>query len=83
MANTKTQWRPGFWYDYDEYGRRLNKSEYVRFATYRELKKKLPEYLKHQSEIHVSRSKRSEWGEFAETWILINGKPKIIKSGWM
>ena len=83
MANTITQWRPGFYYDYDEHGCRLDKCRYVRFATYRELKKKLPEFLKHQSEIQVSRSKRGKWGEFYENWILSNGKPKIVKQGWM
>lgn len=83
MANTLTQWRPGFYTDYDENGCRLDKAKYVRFPTYRDLKKNIAKYLKHQSEIHVSRSKRGCWGEWFENWELVNGKPKIVKQGWM
>jgi len=33
--------------------------------------------------VYVSRSRRGEWGEWFENWSLVNGKPKIIKQGWM
>jgi hypothetical protein len=33
--------------------------------------------------VYVSRSRRGEWGEWFEYWSLVNGKPKIIKQGWM
>jgi len=33
--------------------------------------------------VYVSRSRRGEWGEWFEHWSLVNGKPKIIKQGWM
>ena len=67
------RWQPGYW---------LGK-EYKRFPTYRLLKKALPEDLKEQNIIYVSRSKRGEWGEYFENWELIDGKPKKVKEGWM
>lgn len=30
----------------------------------------------------VVRSRRGEWGEWYEHWILVNGKPKKIREGW-
>ena len=33
-------------------------------------------------ELFVVRYSRGEWGEWCETWKLINDKPKIIKEGW-
>ena len=55
------------------------------FKTYRELRGKLVDILKNNIDdyVSVSRSKRGEWGEYYEHWILSNGKPKIIKQGWM
>jgi len=82
MANTLTQWRPGFWYYFDENGYELKAGNYLRFKTYRELKKELPKYLKYQSEITVTRSRRGDWGEWFEKWQMVNGKPKIVKQDW-
>jgi len=55
------------------------------FSTYRELKRNIVRLLQSSfdNEVSVSRSRRGEWGEWAETWILSNGKPKRIKQGWM
>lgn len=33
--------------------------------------------------VRVYRSRRGEWGEWFEHWQLVNGKPKVIKEGWM
>jgi len=53
------------------------------FKTYRELKKKLKEYLEENDEVSVYRSKRSEWGEWFENWGLnAQRKPYIKNSGW-
>ena len=55
--------------------------------TYRKVKSRVINVLKHENpigdEVSVSRSRRGEWGEWFETWALVNGKPKIIKQGWM
>jgi len=57
----------------------------IQYPTYRELKKNIKKHLEENLEanISVSRSKRGEWGEYYEIWTLVNGKPGIIKSGWM
>jgi len=59
--------------------------EWKPFPTYTQLKKKLKELIEQSpdNEIFVTRSKRGEWGEWFEYWVLSNGKPKIIKQGWM
>ncbi len=36
----------------------------------------------YEDEVFVTRSRRGEWGEWFEKWVLINGKPTIIKKGW-
>jgi hypothetical protein len=65
------------------------KSEYVTevYNTYQEVKSRVKNCLKHEkpigNTISVSRSRRGEWGEWFEHWELINGKPKIVKEGWM
>ena len=33
--------------------------------------------------VRVYRRRRGEWGEWFEHWQLVNGKPKVIKEGWM
>jgi hypothetical protein len=55
------------------------------FSTYANLKKRLKAMLNASFDevVYVSRSRRGEWGEWAETWILVNGKPAIVKQGWM
>jgi hypothetical protein len=75
------RWKPGFWFkSKDE-----NTNKYIHFDSYRELKKKLKDYLQNSREdtIHVSRSRRGEWGEWFENWILSGDKPRKIKEGWM
>jgi hypothetical protein len=59
--------------------------EWKPFPTYTELKKKLKELIGEcpDKELTVFRSRRGEWGEWFEKWIMSNGKPKIIKEGWM
>ena len=64
-------------------------SEYATksFKTYTELKKALKDYILHNhigdDYVVVNRSRRGEWGEWYEKWELVNGKPTIIKQGWM
>ena len=57
----------------------------IQYPTYRELKKNIQRHLEENLEatISVSRSRRGEWGEWFENWQLVNGKPGIIKQGWM
>ena len=80
------KFKPGFWYKTKE-----SKSEWVSFNTYAELKRNLKGYLEQNTQNHngynsaiaVFRSRRGEFGEWFEHWVLgDNGKPKIIKSGW-
>ena len=77
MANFK----PGFWVVTDKYTR---KSEYVNAKTYRELKKKIKEYLplSLSGDLHIHRQRRGEWGEWFEIWEMRQGKPTIVKEGW-
>ena len=58
---------------------------YMEFIDYRILKRSMVDLFNEHvgNEITVSRSKRGEWGEYFEIWSLVNGKPKIIKEGWM
>ena len=77
MANFK----PGFWVLTDKSTR---KNEYVNAKTYRELKKKIKEYLplSLSGEISVHRSRRGDWGEWFEVWQMRQNKPTIVKEGW-
>lgn len=65
-------------------GQRKNSYKVLQYDTYVKLKKELKEVLKCNIDEYVSviRSKRGEWGEWFEHWILVDGKPKIIKKGW-
>jgi hypothetical protein len=67
----------------DSYGKK-NAHRSVSYDTYRELKKNLKRHLQENLEdtISVSRSRRGEWGEWFEHWMLIDGKPKKVKEGW-
>lgn len=64
--------------------RNFTATSYV-FNTHKELKRNLLQALldSYDHEATVSRSKRGEWGEWFENWELSNGKPRIIKQGWM
>jgi hypothetical protein len=57
-----------------------------RFNTYTQLKKALKDRILHEhigeDEVFVTRSRRGEWGEWFEKWVLINKNPTIIKKGW-
>jgi len=57
----------------------------IQYKSYRELKKNLKRHLEENLEatIPVSRSKRGNWGEWYENWQMINGKPQIVKQGWL
>jgi len=71
--------------NYQNRGYRGSRYEYHEYPTYEKLKKDIANHLKNSLEEHisVSRSRRGEWGEWYEHWKMIDGKPKIIKSGWM
>lgn len=68
----------------NSYGKK-NPYKTIQYPTYRELKKNLKKHLEENLEatISVSRSRRGEWGEWFENWQLVNGKPVIVKEGWM
>lgn len=55
------------------------------FDTYAKLKKRLKAILTSNLDEYafVSRSRKGEWGEWFEHWALVNGKPRIIKQGWL
>ena len=55
------------------------------FPTYRELLKNLKELLYASDEqiVTVYRTRRGEWGEWFEKWGMYNGKPVLLKEGWM
>lgn len=65
--------------------RNFTATSYI-FNTYKELKRNLIKALQdsYDNEVSVSRSRRGEWGEWFENWILSDdGKPKLISQGWM
>lgn len=55
------------------------------YDTYDKLKQSMKAMLNasHDEMVYVSRSRRGEWGEWFEHWSLVNGRPTIIKEGWM
>ena len=80
MANNITQWKPSARINLKNF-----KSKSFTYSTYKILKSKMSEMLEesYDDEVHVSRSRRGEWGEWFENWGMSNGKPTIIKQGWM
>jgi len=73
----------------NDYSRKKSKTLYAYFKTYRQLVKEIESYLlqaycpeDEDTTVFVVRSRRGEWGEWCETWEMINGVPTIIKSGW-
>ena len=79
MANKLTQWRPVVYFDRGD-GLQSSKE----FPTYRELKKHLPTILNlSDCPATVFRTRRGDWGEWFENWACVNGKPTLIKQGWM
>jgi hypothetical protein len=75
MANHITQWKPCV---------TIN-GQTTRFDTYRAIVRNMKLLLQRSTnnEVCVSRSLRGEWGERFEYWAMLNGKPTIIKEGWM
>ena len=73
--------RPSIWIDSDGVTKPIEKT----YPTYTELKRDLKNLFKEYDpvKIHVFRHRRGEWGEWFEHWSLVNGKPKIVKQGWM
>jgi len=69
----------------ESYNSNKNRYQNIQYKTYRELKKNLKRHLEenYEDNVHVSRSRRGEWGEWFEIWTLRDGKPVIIKQGWM
>jgi hypothetical protein len=68
----------------DSYGKKT-RYRIIQYPTYVELKRNLKQHLEEnfEVEVSVSRSRRGNWGEWFENWKLINGKPEIVKQGWM
>jgi len=87
MANFKPQVTYQSKESLDEYWRGNRKSPHItlRFDTYAKLRRELKEMLESSTDntVSISRSRRGEWGEWFENWELVNGKPKIVKQGWM
>ncbi len=52
--------------------------------SYAEVKRRMKAFMQDSFDENVSvyRSRRGEWGEYYEKWVLVNGKPKITKQGW-
>ena len=75
--------KPFATFDKREYGR--IKTACREFKTYRELRKNLPSLLKESenNEVHVTRYKRGEWGQWFEIWKFRINKPVCIEQGWM
>lgn len=88
MSNFKPQVRVITQESNRDYYNSVNiKSPYktIQYKTYAELKKNLKNHLLEnlEAEVHVSRSRRGEWGEWFEVWTLRGDKPVITKQGWM
>lgn len=57
----------------------------IQYKTYAELKRNIKQHLVDnlEAQVPVCRSRKGEWGEYFENWKLVDGKPTIIKEGWM
>ena len=83
--------KPGFWVTTEETRRNCrngmskHESAYIYADTYRKLKQELKTYipLSVTDEVTICRQRRGNWGEYYETWRMVQGKPKIVKQGWM
>jgi len=55
------------------------------FGTYAEVKRRMRDLLNlsTDNEVKVFRHRRGEWGEWFESWSLVDGLPQITRSGWM
>lgn len=57
----------------------------LQFATYEMVKRSMKKLLNESNNnlVRVYRHRRGEWGEWFEHWSYVDGKPKIVKQGWM
>jgi len=55
------------------------------FKTYKELRKNLLSMLREDQEniVTVYRQRRGTWGEWFEKYGLLNGRPVLLKQGWL
>lgn len=87
MPNFKPQARFATDESIRDYRNGMRKSREITnvYETYDKLKRAMKAMLNasHDDMVYVSRSRRGEWGEWFEHWSMVNGKPKIIKQGWM
>jgi len=89
MSNFKPQIRvitkESLWEYENQSIKRKSAFKTVYYNTYRELKKNIKKHLEENLEpmVSVYRTRRGEWGEWFEHWMLEGGKPKIVKQGWM
>lgn len=69
----------------NDYSSKLRSYEYHEYSTNDELRKNLKRHLNQSIDgtVSVSRSRRGSWGEWFENWELKDGKPFIVKQGWM
>ena len=67
------------------YRNQQGKDVSLRISTYAEVKRRMNAFMNDSFDeyIRVYRHRRGEWGEWFEHWQLVNGKPKVIKEGWM
>jgi hypothetical protein len=57
----------------------------LQFANYEMVKRGMKKLLNESNNnlVRVYRHRRGEWGEWFEHWSYVDGKPKIVKQGWM
>jgi len=74
---------------HNDYTGKKSLTLYAYFKTYRQLVKEIETYInqahcpeEEEPTVFVVRGKRGQWGEWCETWKMVDGKPTIIKSGW-
>ena len=53
------------------------------YKNYEDLKRNLPSILKKHGTADVYRTRRGEWGQWWEKWVLVNDKPSIENQGWL
>jgi hypothetical protein len=70
-----------------DYYNGMRKTRYIvnQYPTYTKLKRSMKAVLNasFDNNADIIRSRRGEWGEWFEHWTMVDGKPKIIKQGWM
>lgn len=58
---------------------------HLQFANYEMVKRGMKKLLNESNNnlVRVYRHRRGEWGEWFEHWKNVDGKPKIVKQGWV